>query len=342
MANQLLSAKVPARVFGMDAFTPADLSPAHDGGDVLLFVVSSTFGEGERPDQSEPFWDYLAGLSADALNYVAYSCFGLGASKYGQNFCKVRRQVVAWQPAVHHPGRVSNNENHGRIACVGSVQAALDFDARLEAVGARRLVAVGMGDEQADDGFNTAFEPWLASVFDEIGVVPPPQAIVPHHRVVLALEESYPAPPPPRAMFATLLGKRLLSDPTYARPIYLLDFDIGATGYSYEVGDSLGVFPSNPVDHVERFLSWYHLNPNAVVSIVPVDETNARLPLPPSATVRTLFCEYLDLFARPGKVFFRQVWSRSRTPKCALFLSRPRHQRACTVVFTAGSVRIGR
>lgn len=86
MANQLLSVKFPARLLGMDAFTEGDLAP---GGEIYLFVLTATFGDGERPDQAAQFWDYLQQQSAGSLSHVVFAVFGLGASKYGSNFCKV-------------------------------------------------------------------------------------------------------------------------------------------------------------------------------------------------------------------------------------------------------------
>jgi len=52
-----------------------------------------------------------------------------------------------------------------------NIKAAIDFDERLAALSARRLVPLAKGDEQADDGYASALEPWIRSVFDELGVV---------------------------------------------------------------------------------------------------------------------------------------------------------------------------
>jgi len=47
---------------------------------------------------------------------------------------------------------------------------------------------------------------------------------------------------------------------------------------------------------------------DTAIGVTPVDETNAPLPVPPTTTVRHLFESYLDCFARPGRLFFRQVF----------------------------------
>jgi len=265
--NELLSAKFASKLAPMDAVTSSDIAK-----EPLVVVLTSTFGEGERPEMAGPVWDWLVGQSQGALVNVSFAVFGIGSSKY-HKFCR----------------------------------AAMDFDEKFAQLGARRLIELGKGDECADDGYATAFDPWIGALYEELGVEPPKQAIVPHYRVMLALEASMPLPPPPKTMFATLTANHVVTAEGYPRPIIYTEFDISQTGFEYQVGDSLGVHASNPVEHVDAFLAWYRLNPDAVVSVVPVDESNAPLPLPPAATVRHLFERYLDLFARPRKLFFRQL-----------------------------------
>lgn len=265
--NELMAVKFNSRCVAMDAVTPAELAR-----EPLVLVLTSTFGEGERPDMAAPVWDWLSGQSVGALANTTFAVFGLGSSKY-HKFC----------------------------------EAALQFDRRLEELGGRRLIECGKGDETADDGYATAFDPWLGTLWDELGVEPPKQAVVPHYRVVLSLEASSPLPPPPKTMFGTLLENKVITAPGYGRPIIYVEFDISQTGFEYNVGDSLGIHPSNPIDHVDSFLRWYRINPDAVISIVPVGENVPVLPLPPAITVRHLFERYLDIFSRPRKLFFRQL-----------------------------------
>ncbi len=88
-----------ARVCSMDAYDPADLAQEH-----VLLVVTSTYGEGEMPDNAQRFWAFLSSDQAPPLNHMHYSVLALGDSSY-PTFC----------------------------------QAGKAFDARLEALGAHRL-----------------------------------------------------------------------------------------------------------------------------------------------------------------------------------------------------------
>eukprot|EP00771_Trimastix_marina_P003840 gnl/Trimastix_PCT/547.p1 GENE.gnl/Trimastix_PCT/547~~gnl/Trimastix_PCT/547.p1 ORF type:complete len:1171 (-),score=510.50 gnl/Trimastix_PCT/547:436-3882(-) len=266
LSNMLKNAKFETKLFSADDYSASDLA-----GEGLAIFLTSTFGEGERLDVSAGLYDALLDMDSSALNGLRYAVFGLGSSKYAK-FC----------------------------------QAAIDFDVAFEKAGAQRLVACGMGDELADDGYYTAMDPWLGLLYEELGVDPPKQALVPHFRVVLSLQAPNPAPPPPGTMFGSLTERRLLTAEGYPRPIYLFDFDMADTGLTYEVGDAVGIHPSNPPQHVETFLSKLGLDGNIAVSILPAGE-GSKLALPPSLTIRQLFTQYLDIFAKPGKLFFRNL-----------------------------------
>ncbi|KAJ4462081.1 iron hydrogenase [Paratrimastix pyriformis] len=265
--NELVAAKFASHMRPMDAITPADIA-----SEPLVLILISTFGEGERPDMANPVWEWLGQQDENALIETSYAVFGLGSSKYAQ-YC----------------------------------QAAKEFDAKFEALGARRILELGKGDDCAEDGYAAAFDPWIAQLYEELGVDPPRQAIVPHYRVMLSLEASLPIPPPPGTMFGTLINVRTLTPPDVTDPILFQEFDISQTGYTYQAGDSVGVHPSNPPEPVESFMRWYRLRPDAVVSVVPTRENGPMLPIPPALTVRHLFERYLDIFARPRKIFFRQL-----------------------------------
>lgn len=271
--NDLRRSKINAKLWPMDSCMPQDLLNVQ-----TAVVLSCTFGDGERPPMANQVWDWLEGVQADGLKNLSFAVFGLGSSKYSR-----------------------------------FNQAAKAFDLKLDGLGATRLCDVGLGDDMADDGYMTAFEPWQAHLYEELGVAPPKVALVPHYRIVMCYEASYPIPPPAKTMYAKLTASRLCTAVKYSRPIRFMEFDLSDTGYEYNVGDALGVHPSNLREHVDRFLRSYRLNPDSVVSIVPIDEA-APLPVPPSITVGHLFERYMDVFARPRKLFFRQLAQFAQSP----------------------------
>jgi sulfite reductase (NADPH) hemoprotein beta-component len=47
---------------------------------------------------------------------------------------------------------------------------AIDLDVALATLGSERLVEIGLGDDQHENGYDAAFSPWMDGVFDALGV----------------------------------------------------------------------------------------------------------------------------------------------------------------------------
>lgn len=90
-----------------------------------LFVVISTQGDGEPPDDARGLFEFLFSKRAPQLPQLGFAVLGLGDSSYPQ-FCVIGRQL----------------------------------DARLADLGGRRLIAAG----EADLDIETVADPWLGSV----------------------------------------------------------------------------------------------------------------------------------------------------------------------------------
>lgn len=56
----------------------------------ILFFVTSTFGNGESPDNGKSFWNYIHSLKPDDLDLskLCFSVFALGSSQYSSTFCE--------------------------------------------------------------------------------------------------------------------------------------------------------------------------------------------------------------------------------------------------------------
>jgi len=91
----------------------------------LVFVVTSTFGNGEPPYNARPFMEHVKGLEAGSLASLRYSVCGLGDSSY-PNFAKCGK----------------------------------DFDARLHAAGGQQVVP----RRDCDVAFDGPFAEWQGAV----------------------------------------------------------------------------------------------------------------------------------------------------------------------------------
>jgi len=118
-----------------DNFRVVDL-PAQKG--VVVFIVSTT-GDGEVPATMQSFWQFLLrkSLPADSLSGVSVAVFGLGDSSYDKYNAAARK-----------------------------------LSTRLKQLGAKEVIPIGLGDDQATYGYLSALNPWtvrLCETLTELG-----------------------------------------------------------------------------------------------------------------------------------------------------------------------------
>lgn len=106
-------------------------------GKVVVFVAS-TCGQGEPPRPMRRLWRSLLrrALRGDALRSVSIAVFGLGDSAYVNSYNTVAKKLYR----------------------------------RLLQLGAEPLVALGLGDEQAQGGYELALDPWLDTLWMKLGL----------------------------------------------------------------------------------------------------------------------------------------------------------------------------
>ncbi|GAA5856761.1 hypothetical protein JCM8547_008828 [Rhodosporidiobolus lusitaniae] len=108
---------------------------------------------------------------------------------------------------------------------------------------------------------------------------------------------------PEKNFLITVTENRRLTPNTYDRNVFHIEFDIEGTGLKYAVGEALGIHGWNDEAEVRSFLTWYGLDPEAVVSI-PSRLHPHRVE---QRTVFQLFQQNLDIFGKPGKSFYETL-----------------------------------
>ncbi|KAI7899617.1 uncharacterized protein BX663DRAFT_537945 [Cokeromyces recurvatus] len=109
-----------------------------------LVIVCSTAGQGEMPSNAREFWKALNGLVVGDINLsdLRYTVFGLGDSHY-------------WP-------REEDSIFYNRPSKL--------LDAKFENLGATRFVALGLGDDQDEDGFETGLAAWQPELWKALGI----------------------------------------------------------------------------------------------------------------------------------------------------------------------------
>lgn len=78
-----------ARAAGLDSLQPADLAQEQN-----VLVITSTWGEGDMPDNAVSFWDTLnQNGSSPKLDGVKFSILALGDKNYGDTFCLAGKKL---------------------------------------------------------------------------------------------------------------------------------------------------------------------------------------------------------------------------------------------------------
>lgn len=210
------------RAAALDAVTPEQLAEM-----THVLVVTSTYGEGEMPDNAGLFWDAIQASTVPRLEGLQYAVLGLGDTSYDE-FC----------------------------------QAGKLLDTRFEQLGATRV----HDRVDCDVDFEDAAALWTAAVLDrlaaEAGAQPGATTGVGATGAASASSgagasrASRPGsqwnkrnPYPSR-----LVENRLLSSPRSAKEIRHYEFDLGDSGIEYAAGDALAVVPVNDAVFVAELL----------------------------------------------------------------------------------------
>ncbi|MBE1441240.1 assimilatory sulfite reductase (NADPH) flavoprotein subunit [Paenibacillus sp. OAS669] len=200
-----------------------------------LFLLTSTHGEGEPPDNALTFYEFLFSKRAPKLDDVKFSVLALGDTSY-EFFCKTGQ----------------------------------DFDKRLEELGAQRIA----DRVDCDVDFEAAASSWIATVTDAVSATAQAAtasaaAVVEIERSASGESEFGRSNP----FQAEVLDNINLNGRGSDRETRHLELSLEGSGLTYEPGDCVGVYPQNDpslVDELIRFLQW---NPEERVAAGKPGET---------------------------------------------------------------------
>lgn len=270
--------------------------------DKIAMFVLATYGEGEPTDNAVDFYEFITGEdvsfsnAADPpLENLKFVAFGLGNNTYEHYNSMVRNVTKA-----------------------------------LEKLGALRIGAAGEGDDGAgtmEEDFLAWKDPMWTDLAEKMGleereaVYEPVFAITARDTLTKDSPEVYLGEPNKMHLEGTQKGPYNAHNPYIApisesREIFTvkdrnclhMEIDISGSNLSYQTGDHIAVWPTNPGREVDRFLNVLGITSKAdsVISVKALDPT-AKVPFPTPTTYDTIARYHMEICAPVSRQFIASL-----------------------------------
>ena len=96
---------------------------------------------------------------------------------------------------------------------------------------------------------------------------------------------------------------RRLTPPSYDRNIFHIEFDLGDSGLTYDIGEALGIHAENDSVEVDDFIKFYKLNPEDIVEVSSRENPDIL----ENRTIYQALMQNIDIFGRPPKRFYEAL-----------------------------------
>lgn len=228
-AKQLEDQGVQVTLSAMSDYKTGNLKKVRN-----LFVLVSTHGEGEPPDNAIAFHEFLHGNRAPKLDGLRFSVLALGDTSY-EFFC----------------------------------QTGKDFDLRLEELGGKRIAERA----DCDVDFAEQAAEWMTGILSALKQETPAVSTVSASSPDAAGEGEASAYDRSNPFAAPVLENLNLNGRGSDQETRHLELSLEGSGLIYEAGDSLGIYPKNHPELVAELISAMDWNPGDQVPVGKNGET---------------------------------------------------------------------
>jgi NADPH-ferrihemoprotein reductase len=268
------------------------------GDDKVAMFVLATYGEGEPTDNAVDFYEFITAEDASfsqaadpPLGNLKFVAFGLGNNTYEHYNSMVRNVTKA-----------------------------------LEKLGAQRIGAAGEGDDGAgtmEEDFLAWKDPMWKALAEKMGleereaVYDPVFTVEEKEDLTKESPEVYLGEPNKMHLEGAAKGPFNAHNPyiapiTESRELFNvkdrnclhMEIDISGSNLSYETGDHIAVWPTNPGKEVDRFLRVTGLiaKRDQVISVKPLEQT-AKVPFSSPTTYDAVVRYHMEICAPVSRQF---------------------------------------
>lgn len=223
LAQQLTAQGFDVTLSSMGDYKTNNLKKVHN-----LFVLASTQGEGDPPDNAIPFYEFLHSKRAPQLAETKFAVLGLGDTSY-EFFC----------------------------------QTGKDFDKRLEELGAERIVPRA----DCDVDFEEQAGEWIGQVLSALGEASAAASVAASPTATASVNEEASPHSRTNPFPAEVLENLNLNGRGSDQETRHVELSLEGSGLSYEPGDSLGVYPQNHPQLVEDILQATGWNGDETITL---------------------------------------------------------------------------
>jgi sulfite reductase (NADPH) flavoprotein alpha-component len=221
-ATRLMESGFEIRTSCMDDYRASSLAKAQ-----YVLLMTSTFGDGDPPDNAQNLWAQLSADNAPRLEGVRFAVLALGDRNYDQ-FC-----------------------GHGRR-----------LDERLATQGALRL----MDRVDCDGEYQESADAWLERIIVRINEEDAALHAVPPGGMINAVVPGA-VPTKTRPAASRVVSNLRLNRQGAAKDTRYVSLNTGDAGLEYEAGDALGVWPVNCPELVSELIGLSCVSADAPVQV---------------------------------------------------------------------------
>jgi sulfite reductase (NADPH) flavoprotein alpha-component len=238
LADTWMSQGWPVQIAAMNTYSVKNLARKKS-----VTFITSTFGDGDAPDNGGDFWSQLNDDKIPSIAHIEFSLLALGDSSYAQ-FCGHGKKLFA------------RFQDLGATAILERVDCDLDYEKpaanwmkKLTQEIAPRLESYGVEVKTIDAVSNHSY----------------------YKKKSTNQSQQFTKTNPYQSRLAI---NTQLTAAASAKDVRHFGFDLTDSGIEYQVGDALGIWPKNCPDYVEELTHLLKLKSDAAVT---VNEKNISL-----------------------------------------------------------------